>query len=97
MSREITKTDVAVAVAESLALRGDISGLSPENRIRYYLKTCKDLGLNPSASRALWAIAVGDLDAAIDAHCDATGLDRDAWIAATLDEQRATLAGGVTA
>ena len=49
MSREITKTDVAVAVAESLALRGDISGLSPENRIRYYLKTCKDLGLNPSA------------------------------------------------
>ena len=47
MSREITKTDVAVA--ESLALRGDISGLSPENRIRYYLKTCKDLGLNPSA------------------------------------------------
>ena len=47
MSREITKTDVAVA--ESLALRGDISGLSPENRIRYYLKTCKDLGLNASA------------------------------------------------
>ena len=34
---------------------------------------------------------------ALDAHCDATGLDRDAWIAATLDEQRATLAGGVTA
>lgn len=47
MSREITKTDVAVA--ESLALKGDISGLSPEQRIRYYLKTCKDLGLNASA------------------------------------------------
>lgn len=41
------RTDAAVV--ESLALRGDISGLSPTDRVRYYLKTCADLKLNPSA------------------------------------------------
>ena len=32
----------------------------------------------------------------IDAHCDATGLDRDAWIAATLEEQGAELVAEVS-
>ena len=50
----------------------------------------------PSASRALRAIAVGDLDAAMALHCDATGLDRDAWIAATLEEQGAELVAEVS-
>ena len=77
------------AVARLLR-RADVSGED-------LLCAAVDLERYPSASRALWAIAVGDLDAAMALHCDATGLDRDAWIAATLDEQRATLAGGVTA
>ena len=45
--KSIARTDERVV--ESLALRGDISGLSPQDRIRYYLKTCKELGLNASA------------------------------------------------
>ena len=47
-------------------------------------------------ARALRAIARGDYATALDAHCDATGLDRDAWIAATLEEQGAELVAEVS-
>lgn len=40
--------DTAEVVA-SLVMRGDISGLGPEARTRYYLATCEGLGLNPNA------------------------------------------------
>ena len=77
------------AVARLLR-RADVSGED-------LLCAAQDLASYSSVARALRAIARGDYATALDAHCDATGLDRDAWIAATLDEQRATLAGGVTA
>lgn len=32
---------------ESLALKGDISGLKPEDKVRYYGELCKRLGLDP--------------------------------------------------
>lgn len=35
-------------VAESLVLKGDISELSPEERTRFYLSLCDQLGLNPA-------------------------------------------------
>lgn len=45
-----SETDLTNArVAESLVLRGDISALSPDERIAYYLQTCKSLGLNPAS------------------------------------------------
>lgn len=40
--------DTAEVVA-SLVMKGDISGLGPEARTRYYLATCEGLGLNPNA------------------------------------------------
>ena len=36
-------------VIESLVLRGDLSGLAPADRARYYVQMCEGLGLNPSA------------------------------------------------
>lgn len=36
-------------VIESLVLRGDLSGLGPVERARYYTRMCNDLGLNPAA------------------------------------------------
>jgi hypothetical protein len=37
------------AVAESLVVRGDVSGLKPAQKTALYLATCKGLGLNPLA------------------------------------------------
>lgn len=34
-------------VLESIVLRGDLSGLSPTQRARFYVQTCENLGLNP--------------------------------------------------
>jgi len=34
-------------MVESLVMKGDISALSPEHRVRYYVQTCEGLGLNP--------------------------------------------------
>lgn len=39
-----------VRVVESLVMRGDISGLSPEERTTYYLQVCKAYGLNPASN-----------------------------------------------
>lgn len=36
-------------LAESLVMKGDISGLTPRERVQYYLHTCTELGLNPNA------------------------------------------------
>lgn len=36
-------------VIESLVLRGDVSALGPAERARYYVRTCEQLGLNPTA------------------------------------------------
>ena len=46
-----TPTDARLdaAVAESLVIRGDVSGLKPDQRVALYLATCKELGLNPRA------------------------------------------------
>ena len=49
MTTEIQTTetrDLAV-VAESLVTRGDLSGLTPAERARHYIRTCEGLGLNP--------------------------------------------------
>jgi hypothetical protein len=34
-------------VMESVILKGDISKLTPDERVRYYTETCRSLGLNP--------------------------------------------------
>jgi hypothetical protein len=49
MAQEIatSKTDNNMAIYESLALRGDISGLKPAERVRYYAELCNRLGLDP--------------------------------------------------
>jgi hypothetical protein len=54
MTSEIVKRDAAetaldVKVAESMVIRGDVSGLGPSQRIALYLATCRELGLNPKA------------------------------------------------
>lgn len=36
-------------VIESLVLRGDLSGLAPQDRARFYVQMCENLGLNPNA------------------------------------------------
>jgi hypothetical protein len=42
------KHEADFAVYESLALRGDISGLKPAEKVRYYTEYCRSLGLNPA-------------------------------------------------
>jgi hypothetical protein len=42
------KRETDLAVYESLALRGDISGLKPAERVRYFTELCNSLGLNPA-------------------------------------------------
>jgi hypothetical protein len=49
MTTEIQTTgsrDLA-RVAESLVTKGDLSGLTPEERARHYIATCESHGLNP--------------------------------------------------
>ena len=36
-------------VVDSIVVRGDLSGLSPVDRARFYVQTCEGLGLNPAA------------------------------------------------
>lgn len=53
MNNELARTNADAAlesrVAESLVLRGDVSGLGPSQRVALYLNTCRLLGLNPIA------------------------------------------------
>ena len=37
-------------VIESLVLRGDLSGLAPKDRARFYVQVCEGLGLNPASN-----------------------------------------------
>ena len=36
-------------VVDSIVLRGDLSGLAPKDRARFYVQVCESLGLNPAA------------------------------------------------
>lgn len=45
----MTINDDAAKVVESLVLRGDLSGLNPQQRARHYVRVCESLGLNPDA------------------------------------------------
>lgn len=45
----MTISNDAAKVVESLVLRGDLSGLNPEQRARHYVRVCESLGLNPDA------------------------------------------------
>lgn len=41
-------TEINNAIYESLALRGDLSGLTPEDKTKYYASLCERLGLDPT-------------------------------------------------
>ena len=45
----MTISNDAAKVVESLVLRGDLSGLNPQQRARHYVRVCESLGLNPDA------------------------------------------------
>jgi hypothetical protein len=44
---DMTEARDLATVAESLVTRGDLSGLTPGERARHYVRTCEGLGLNP--------------------------------------------------
>lgn len=44
---EIMKTDEEKYIIERLILTGDITGLKPEEKVKYYNMFCETLGLNP--------------------------------------------------
>lgn len=49
-SREMAiDTETQTRVIESIVLRGDLSGLAPRDRARFYVTMCERLGLNPNA------------------------------------------------
>jgi len=41
--------NTTMRVVESLVIKGDISGLSADEKLRYYVQMCESLGLNPAA------------------------------------------------
>ncbi len=49
LARPADAADAALdgRIAESLVIRGDVSGLSPKDRALFYVKLCAQLGLNP--------------------------------------------------
>ena len=51
MQSEIVATGVpdSARVAESLVTKGDLSALSPSDRVKLYVQMCESLGLNPSS------------------------------------------------
>ena len=49
MSNELQLSEAQQArVIESLVVKGDVSGLSPQERASYYVALCRQLGLNPA-------------------------------------------------
>lgn len=46
MSMQLMPTDAAII--ESLALKGDISGLNPTQKVQYYATLCERMGLDPT-------------------------------------------------
>lgn len=49
MARISADDDTTARVIESMVLRGDISGLGPEDRSRFYLQMCDSLGLSAAS------------------------------------------------
>lgn len=47
MSNQIVTTNGKVSQMESAAIVGDLSKLSPDQRMSYYMEVCKSTGLNP--------------------------------------------------
>lgn len=43
----LADVETTARVVDSLVLRGDLSGLAPADRARYYVQMCEGLGLNP--------------------------------------------------
>ena len=44
---EIVKRDTDASLMEKAVIEGDLSGLTPKERVAYYAKVCESLGLNP--------------------------------------------------
>jgi len=47
MTTELTTTNGSADIIERVVLAGDLSKLTPQDRVSYYQKTCQSLGLNP--------------------------------------------------
>lgn len=48
MSNEVVKLrEDAAALAEKAAILNDLSGMKPDERMKYYMRVCETLGLNP--------------------------------------------------
>ena len=47
MTNQITTTNTASEIMESVVIGGDLSKLTPEQRVNYYKAVCESLGLNP--------------------------------------------------
>ncbi len=47
MTEEVTKYEVQGATLEKVLIGGDLSALTPSERVNYYQATCRSLGLNP--------------------------------------------------
>lgn len=47
MSENALATKANEAIMENLIVNGDLSGLSPKQRVQYYMQTCQSMGLNP--------------------------------------------------
>lgn len=47
MNTELAKKEDKTAVLERVLLHGDLSKLSPQERLNHYISVCEDLGLNP--------------------------------------------------
>ena len=57
-------------VIESLVLRGDLSGLAPKDRARFYVQVCEGLGLNPASNPLAFLRLNGKGNSSPDARCD---------------------------
>src|SRR5262245_11472815 len=56
-----TKTPPAGDIMESVIIKGDLSKLTPEERVRYYNEICRSLGLNPLTKPFEYIILNGKL------------------------------------
>ena len=61
MTSEIAKRDDAPAMLEKVLLEGDLSKLSPKERLNYYQRVCETLGLNPLTKPFNYLVLSGKL------------------------------------
>jgi hypothetical protein len=47
MTKEIVKTNIDMAIVERVLLGGDLSQLTDQQRVAYYMEVCQSLNLNP--------------------------------------------------